>query len=208
MILLFNKPYLVLCQFKAETGRQTLADYLDAPNYHAAGRLDHDSEGLLVLTDNGALQHRICHPKQKLTKTYWVQVEGIPSNEALGQFRRGLILNDGPTLPAEIELIEQPHNLWPRTPPIRFRAQIPTQWLQVRLNEGRNRQIRRMTAAIGHPTLRLIRCQIGPWSLADLIPVQHRFAPEPNSLLRSDAIFTQQAITRKKRPTYRGKPLS
>lgn len=179
-IVLFNKPYLVLCQFKAEAGRETLANYLSLPGYHAAGRLDHDSEGLVLLTDNGRLQHRICHPAQKLPKGYWVQVEGIPDEAALQAFRRGLMLNDGPTLPAQIDLIDEPTGLWSRTPPIRFRAQIPTQWLAVQIHEGRNRQIRRMTAAIGHPTLRLIRYQIGPWQLTELVPGQHRLAALPS----------------------------
>lgn len=184
-LVLFNKPYLVLCQFKAEPNRLTLADHLQLPGYHAAGRLDHDSEGLLILTDNGRLQHRICHPDHKLPKRYWAQVEGIPTETELQAFRSGLLLNDGPTAPARISLIDEPPGLWPRTPPIRVRAQIPTQWLDIELHEGRNRQIRRMTAAIGYPTLRLIRHRIGPWQLDGLSPGEHRRQPIPSELLRS-----------------------
>ena len=168
-LLLFNKPYGVLTQFSGDGSKPTLADYIDLPNFYAAGRLDANSEGLLVLTDNGKLQSRISDPKHKLAKTYWVQVEGMPSEDALKQLSEGVRLKDGMTRPARVDVIPEP-NVWPRNPPIRFRANISTQWLCIRIREGKNRQVRRMTAHVGHPTLRLIRCQIGPWSLGTLQP--------------------------------------
>lgn len=173
MLLLFNKPYGVLCQFTGE-GRPTLADYIKVKGVYPAGRLDTDSEGLLVLTDDGVLQNRISHPHHKLPKTYRVQVEGIPTEEALERLRRGVRLNDGLTLPAKTRLIPEPANLWPRDPPIRFRKRVADAWLELTLVEGRNRQVRRMTAAVGHPTLRLIRWSIGEWSLEGLAPGQYR----------------------------------
>ncbi|MCV6626912.1 MAG: pseudouridine synthase [Cellvibrionaceae bacterium] len=174
-IILFNKPYGVLSQFTDSAGRPTLKNHLDQYRSHyPAGRLDQDSEGLLLLTDSGALQHRITDPKHKLEKTYWVQVEGIPTPESLQRLRRGLELKDGPTRPAKAERIPAPAGLWPRQPPIRERAQIPTSWLQICISEGRNRQVRRMTAAIEHPTLRLIRAAIGPWQLGQLLPGEHK----------------------------------
>ena len=168
-LILFNKPYLVLCQFTDPRGRPTLADYIPVPDVYAAGRLDYDSEGLVLLTDSGKLQHNIADPGHKLPKTYWVQVEGAPSDDALRQLAQGIPLRDGRTLPAEVQRIE-PLDIWSRTPPIRERRHIPTGWLEITLTEGRKRQIRRMTAAVGYPTLRLIRQAIGPWQLGSLQP--------------------------------------
>lgn len=173
MILLFNKPFGVLCQFSGE-GRITLADYIDVKDIYPAGRLDTDSEGLLVLTDDGRLQNRLSHPHHKLPKVYWAQVEGIPSEHALRQLREGIVLKDGPTLPAKTEVILQPENLWLRDPPIRFRKRVQDSWLELTLLEGRNRQVRRMTAAVGHPTLRLIRWSVGVWTVEGLAPGQYR----------------------------------
>ncbi len=168
--LLFNKPYDVICQFSGGGNHRTLADFIPVKHVYPAGRLDTDSEGLVVLMDDGRLQSRISHPRYKLAKIYWVQVEGIPSEAELEHLRVGVMLNDGLTFPAEVQLIKEPQNLWARNPPIRFRINIPTTWIEVRLREGRNRQLRRMTAAIGHPALRLIRWQIGGWTLAGLNP--------------------------------------
>ena len=172
--LLFNKPYGVICQFSGNGSRPTLADFIAVKNVYPAGRLDTDSEGLVVLTDDGRLQSRISHPRHKLPKTYWVQVECNPTGDDLERLRVGITLNDGPALPAEARSIPEPENLWPRDPPIRFRKAIPTAWVELRLHEGRNRQVRRMTAAIGYPTLRLIRWQIGDWTLAGLYPGKWR----------------------------------
>jgi 23S rRNA pseudouridine2457 synthase len=163
-VLLFNKPFNVLSQFTGDPGEKTLADWITNKNVYAAGRLDKDSEGLLVLTDNGAIQHRIAHPRHKWPKIYWAQVEGVPSEQALEQLRRGVMLNDGVTAPTQVEIINEP-TIWSRDPPIRFRRNIPTTWIALTLREGRNRQVRRMTAAVGLPTLRLIRVAIGPWRL-------------------------------------------
>ncbi|MDR6789787.1 23S rRNA pseudouridine2457 synthase [Sphingomonas sp. BE138] len=171
-LILFNKPYDVLSQFTdrgAPTTRATLSDYIDVPGVYPAGRLDRDSEGLLLLTDDGRLQARIADPKFKLPKTYWVQVEGVPDDAALAALRTGVLLKDGPTRPAEVERLDAPA-IWPRTPPIRYRASIPDTWIALTIREGRNRQVRRMTAAVGHPTLRLIRRRIGGWMLDDLAP--------------------------------------
>ena len=172
-LILFNKPYRVLSQFTDDAGRATLADYVRVPDVYAAGRLDYDSEGLLLLTDDGALQARVADPQHKLPKTYWVQVEGEPTREALAQLRRGVALNDGVTKPAQVEGIAEPP-LWERTPPVRFRKLIPTRWLALTLREGRNRQVRRMTAAVGLPTLRLVRVRIGEWELGTLAPGEWR----------------------------------
>ena len=163
-LILFNKPYGVLSQFTSDDNRPTLAQFIKIPHVYAAGRLDHDSEGLLLLTDDGALQHHIAHPAHKLPKTYWVQVEGAPNSYALTKLRQGVELNDGMTKPAEARLIAPP-KLWERDPPIRTRVNIPTQWMEITITEGRNRQVRRMTAAVGHPTLRLVRVKIGNWTL-------------------------------------------
>ena len=175
MIVLLNKPFGVLSQFTTQEGHRTLADLVDVPNVYAAGRLDKDSEGLLVLTDDGALQHQIASPKArtKMAKTYWVQVEREPDEAALDRLRRGVRLKDGPTLPAEVRRLESPE-LWPRDPPIRERKSIPTAWIEVVLKEGRNRQVRRMTAHVGFPTLRLVRYAVGPWTLDGLQPGQWR----------------------------------
>jgi len=169
-LVLFNKPFNVLSQFKADGERTTLATFIKIPEVYPAGRLDYDSEGLMLLTDNGPLQHLIAHPDKKLPKTYWVQVEGAPDAETIAQLCRGVTLKDGPTKPAKARLIEEPQHLWPRTPPIRERASIPTQWLELIISEGRNRQVRLMTAAVGHPTLLLVRAQIGDWKLGQLQP--------------------------------------
>lgn len=169
-IVLFNKPYGVLSQFTADAGRPTLKDYIPIPNVYAAGRLDADSEGLLILTDDGKMQHRLAHPKFDKRKIYWVQVEGIPGEDALALLRTGIELDGRRTRPASVRLIDAPPDLWPRTPPIRTRARIPTAWIEVGLTEGKNRQIRRMTAKVGFPTLRLIRFSIGEWTLEGLSP--------------------------------------
>ncbi|MBI2313054.1 MAG: rRNA large subunit pseudouridine synthase E [Betaproteobacteria bacterium] len=169
-VILFNKPYGVLCQFTSASQRPTLKDYIAVPGCYAAGRLDADSEGLVVLTDDGALQHRIADPRHKLPKVYWVQVEGVPAEAALERLRNGVPLRDGRTRPARVRRIDEPGWLWPRTPPIRIRKAIPTTWIELELSEGRNRQIRRMTAAVGFPTLRLIRYAVGPWTLDGIEP--------------------------------------
>ncbi len=176
-VILFNKPHGVICQFSGNGNRPTLADFIPVKNIYPAGRLDTDSEGLVVLTDDGRLQSRISHPRHKLPKTYWVQVERNPTADDLERLRGGITLNDGPTLPAEARPIPEPENLWPRDPPIRFRKSIPTVWIELILREGRNRQVRRMTAAMGYPTLRLIRWQIGDWTLAGLNPGEWRRLP-------------------------------
>jgi 23S rRNA pseudouridine2457 synthase len=168
VLLALNKPHGVLCQFSGDGSRATLADYVHQKDVYPAGRLDHDSEGLLLLTDDGALAHRLTDPRHKQPKTYLVQVDGAITDEALAALRRGVTLNDGATLPADADHASEPAWLWPRDPPVRFRKAIPTSWLTVTLREGRNRQVRRMTAAVGFPTLRLIRVRIGPYALDGL----------------------------------------
>ncbi len=172
-VILFNKPYGVLCQFSDHESRPTLADYIKQKNVYAAGRLDRDSEGLLVLTDDGRLQNKITAPGHKMKKTYWVQLENEITDTALQQLGKGVQLKDGMTLPATAARITEPESLWPREPPIRERKHIPTCWIELVLAEGRNRQVRRMTAAIGFPTLRLIRAAIGPWQLGSLASGEH-----------------------------------
>jgi 23S rRNA pseudouridine2457 synthase len=173
MLVLFNKPYGVLTQFTDTQSRTTLADYVPLHGVYPAGRLDKDSEGLLLLTDNGTLQHRLTDPRYKAWKTYWIQVEGEADDRALHQLRKGIELKDGLTHPARARQVSPPE-IWPRNPPIRYRSNIPTSWLEISLREGRNRQVRRMTAAIGFPTLRLIRVAIGPWKLDTLLPGEWR----------------------------------
>lgn len=175
-LLLFNKPYGVLTQFTSDTPRPTLRDFIDIPGIYAAGRLDADSEGLVVLTDNGRWQARIADPVNKLPKTYWVQVENIPDESALERLRHGIDLGDFTTQACQARLIDEPAGLWPRDPPIRQRVAIPTAWIEIVLREGKNRQVRRMTAHVGHPTLRLIRWSIGEWTLAGLQPGESRSA--------------------------------
>lgn len=175
-LILFNKPYGVLSQFTPEAGRRSLADYISLPGIYPAGRLDADSEGLLVLTDDGRLQERIADPQHKMAKTYWAQVEGVPTEAALKQLERGIDLGEFITLPCQARLIHPSPALWPRHPPIRKRKAIPTTWLEIVLREGKNRQVRRMTAKTGYPTLRLIRFAIGPWTVCGLAPGEWRSA--------------------------------
>jgi 23S rRNA pseudouridine2457 synthase len=174
LLIAFNKPFNVLCQFTDSSGRRTLADYVTVKAVYPAGRLDYDSEGLLLLTDDGALQKRIADPRGRMKKTYLAQVEGIPDEKALAALRRGVKLKDGMTAPAGARLVDEPGWLWKREPPIRYRRNIPTAWLEIAITEGRNRQVRRMTAAVGHPTLRLVRASIGEWSLDGLAPGEWR----------------------------------
>lgn len=196
-LILLNKPFQVLSQFTTTDGKRTLAEFGLPAGVYAAGRLDWDSEGLLLLTDDGQLQAHLASPRFHLPKTYWVQVEGLPSDAALQQLRDGLLLKDGKTRPAGAERIAPP-SLWPRTPPVRERKSVPDCWLAITLTEGRNRQVRRMTAAIGHPTLRLVRAAYGDWTLADLAPGQWREISLP-----SPAAPAQKPASRSRRPAQR-----
>lgn len=182
-LILFNKPCGVLSQFTQEAGHRSLTEFIPVPDVYAAGRLDSDSEGLLLLTDDGPLQQRIADPRHKFAKTYWVQVEGVPTDEALSQLRRGVDLGDFVTKPCQVARIDEPAGLWPRNPPIRQRKRIPASWLEIVLREGKNRQVRRMTARVGHPALRLVRSAIGPFSLEGLQPGQWRDAPSRHDRL-------------------------
>ena len=205
-VVLLNKPYGVLCQFTSPDGRRTLADYVARPGVYPAGRLDADSEGLVVLTADGALQTRIADPRHRLAKTYWVEVEGEPGAEAIAALERGVELRDGPTLPAHVRRIAPPPGLWPRDPPIRVRKAIPTAWLEITIAEGRNRQVRRMTAAVGLPTLRLVRQEVGPWTLGTLAPGQWREEAVDARVLTSAAASTSSAPAPHLRPRASRRP--
>jgi 23S rRNA pseudouridine2457 synthase len=197
-LLLFNKPFNVLCQFSDDQGRQTLGHWIDSrqyPHFYPAGRLDYDSEGLVALTNQGPLQHRLSDPSHKLPKVYWVQVEGQANDSHIKALSKGLLLSDGPCKPCQATPMAPPE-IWARQPPVRFRAQIPTSWLEITLTEGRNRQVRRMTAAVGLPTLRLIRVKIGPWTLNPLAPGESRL--EQVSLPKS-----AQAVRKPNNRNYR-----
>ena len=184
VLILLNKPFRVLSQFRDADGRATLADYIDTPGVYPAGRLDFDSEGLLLLTDDGRLQARIAQPRSKMPKTYWAQVEGEPTAAQLRRLVRGVRLKDGPAKARSARLIDAPPDLWDRDPPVRHRVSVPDRWIEVVLTEGRNRQVRRMTAAIGLPTLRLIRYAVGPWNLDGLAPGESRVIADPQSAWR------------------------
>ncbi|NMT63940.1 pseudouridine synthase [Marinobacter orientalis] len=210
-LILFNKPFQVLCQFSDEKGdangerRFTLANWITIPAVYPAGRLDFDSEGLLLLTDDGQLQHRIASPRLKMPKTYWVQVEGEMTPAALNKLREGVVLKDGKTRPADVSVMEPP-DIWPRNPPVRYRASIPTSWIRITITEGRNRQVRRMTAAVGFPTLRLVRYGIGDWTLNGLSPGEfrtitvHAPAAATTESVRKPSKFHKHSSRRRPRP--------
>ena len=204
MLIAFNKPFNVLSQFTDSAGRRTLADYVKVKGIYPAGRLDYDSEGLLLLTDDGTLQQRIADPRHIMKKTYLVQVERVPDEKALARLRRGVKLKDGMTAPAGARLVEEPDWLWTREPPIRSRRNIPTAWLEIAITEGRNRQVRRMTAAVGHPTLRLVRIAIGPVTLGGLVPGQWRELSE--SERQALEAIRSQGTREPRRPQSRRRP--
>ena len=208
-LILFNKPYGVLSQFsRSDAITPVLADYIDLRGIYPAGRLDKDSEGLLLLTDDGKVQHCISHPRHKLLKTYWVQVEGVPTQAAIDHLNHGVDLKDGLTAPAKARRITEPA-VWPRTPPIRYRAAIPTSWLELQISEGRNRQVRRMTAAVGFPTLRLIRYAVGNWTLDGLAPGQwRRLEIDRNEICRDTHTRQPTAARHRRRDHRKGRPVS
>lgn len=199
-LILFNKPFGVITQFSDDGKHTTLKNFIQVAGVYPAGRLDTDSEGLLVLTDDGALQHRLSHPRHKLPKTYWVQVEGCPTAEALENLSCGVDLGDFVTQPAKVHIMDEPANLWPRNPPIRYRKDIPTHWLELTIREGKNRQVRRMTAKVGFPTLRLIRFSIGDWNLDGLLPGYWR-----EVLIQMDALNLREKPQHSSRPSTRSK---
>lgn len=202
-VILLNKPYGVICQFSPSGKHRTLKDFVNVPAVYPAGRLDTDSEGLVVLTGNGALQHLITDPRHKLPKTYFVEVEGAPGDAALTRLQEGIQLTNYRALPAEVALAEPPDWLWPRVPPVRIRQAIPTSWLQLTLREGRNRQVRRMTAAAGFPTLRLIRHSVGPWTLADIAPGTWKTIESSISAPKGPVPELSKRQTARHRPTSR-----
>lgn len=184
-LILFNKPHGVICQFTPEADHKSLKDFISLPDFYPAGRLDTDSEGLVLLTDDGALQNKISHPRFKLPKTYWAQVEGVADLVALDKLRQGVKLKDFIARPAQSRLIEEPADLWPRTPPIRYRKNVPTSWIELIITEGKNRQVRRMTAAVLFPTLRLIRCAVGAYSISGIEQGEWRMLDVSDELTRS-----------------------
>lgn len=203
---ILNKPYEVLTQFTDEAGRATLKDFVAVPNIYPVGRLDYDSEGMVLLTDDKTLQHRLSDPQFKVEKTYWVQVEGIPTDEALTRLRLGVLIKGTKTSPAKVQLLEEEPQVWERSTPIRFRKNIPTSWLEIKISQGMNRQVRRMTAAVGYPTLRLIRPAIGPLALGSLQPGEYReLTPEEETQLKGVAAKATKATTVRRAGTFGAK---